>query len=141
MSAYQVDENTIYDVIHLIRKSYGSGPHYEEKQELKKMSECAPFKLFDDLVKLNIYSLKNIYSDYKSMIIPMKFNWTAFSRRINMANDFQFFKSTQCFTYQSCEGKAGSKKLYKLVHSFEQEFATKLVDRMPEYQQASWGAA
>ena len=61
MSAYQVDENTIYDVIHLIRKSYGSGPHYEEKQELKKMVECAPFKLFDDLVKLNIYSLKNRY--------------------------------------------------------------------------------
>lgn len=141
MSAYQVDENTIYDVIHLIRKSYGSGPHYEEKQELKKMVECAPFKLFDDLVKLNIYSLKNRYRDYKKMIRPMKFNWTAYGRRINMATDFQFFKSTQCFTYQSCEGKAGSKKLYKLVHAFEQEFATQLVDRMPEYQNASWGAA
>ena len=141
MSAYQVDENTIYDVIHLIRKSYGCGPHYEEKQELKKMVECAPFKLFDDLVKLNIYSLKNRYSDYKKMIRPMKFNWTAYSRRINMATDFQFFKSTQCFTYQSCEGKAGSKKLYKLVHAFEQEFATQLMSQIPQYQSASWGAA
>jgi hypothetical protein len=141
MSAYQVDENTIYDVLHLIRKSYGSGPYYEEKQEMKLMVVNRPFTLFDNLVKLNIYSLKNRYSDYKKMIRPMKFNWTAYGRRINMANDFQFFKSTQCFTYQSCEGKAGNKKLYKLVHAFEQEFATQLVDKMPEYQQASWGAA
>jgi len=109
MSAYQVDENTIYDVIHLIRKSYGCGPHYEEKQELKKMVECAPFKLFDDLVKLNIYSLKNRYSDYKKMIRPMKFNWTAFSRRINMANDFQF--------YTTANKESVEQQLIALIHN------------------------
>ena len=141
MSAYQVDENTIYDVLHLIRKSYGSGPYYEEKQEMKLMVVNRPFKLFDDLVKLNIFSLKNRYSDYKKMIRPMKFNWTAYSRRINMATDFQFFKSTQCFTYQSCEGKAGNKKLYKLVQAFELEFAAQLMSQVPQYQNASWGAA
>ena len=58
-----------------------------------------------------------------------------------MATDFQFFKSTQCFTYQSCEGKAGSKKLYKLVHAFELEFAAQLMSQVPQYQNASWGAA
>jgi hypothetical protein len=58
-----------------------------------------------------------------------------------MATDFQFFKSTQCFTYQSCEGKAGNKKLYKLVHALELEFAAQLMSQVPQYQNASWGAA
>ena len=65
MSAYQVNEKCLYEVMSLINKVYGSGEHYEENQKIKDTCRNKPEVFFNWLSKLNNWSLVQRYPDLK----------------------------------------------------------------------------
>jgi hypothetical protein len=138
MSAFKVNAETLYDVIHLIAKTYGGGQHYEKNQLIKALSKNNPKKLFNQLAKLNDFSLLERYGeDGNDWIKDFKFEYLDFIN--NHSNNYQLLKSTSCYLYQSCEGKADKRPLFRCVESMRDEFALHILSRLPQYEQAKWG--
>ena len=107
MSAYQVSENCLYNVLTLIAKSGGYGEHYHKAQPVIKMAKDTPAKLFDHLARLNIYALTERYdSRMADMISELKFNEQAYTKAQMYQNKYQLLKSLSCYNYQCSEGHA-----------------------------------
>lgn len=136
MSAYIVDESTLYRVINTLSKIEG----YNDKlKSIKSMSISNPKKLFKKLNLLNKYSLSQRYQDEvftKKETYP--FNLNDYIKESNNYNKFQNLKSLRCFLYQSCEGKAKNKDLYKLLNTISKDIAFDIVNELQEYKQTEW---
>jgi|TARA_R110001606_G_C15019289_1_gene609537 hypothetical protein len=138
MSAFQVEEKILYNVITLIHKTYGGGKHYLKNQELKQLAHQNVKKLFSKLSKLNNLSLKERYDhSSKDMISNLTFNIDDHIKASH-ESDFQLIKSTQCFLYQSCEGKASKTSLHTSVEYMCGEYALSTLSKNTEYQKAIW---
>ena len=142
MSAYQVSEKCLYEVMSLINKVYGSGEHYEENQKIKDTCRNKPEVFFYWLSKLNNWSLVERYPDLKDkpegMIRPLKYNEQEYLKVQSESNLIQWFKSGESYTYQSCEGDAGKSQLYRSIDFMVNELAGKIVSSLPKYEQARW---
>jgi hypothetical protein len=52
----------------------------------------------------------------------------------------QVLKSLQCWLYQCCEGDVSETELYKLFAiDIQMYLMSKIIDTLPEYQDAEWG--
>jgi len=91
-------------------------------------------KMFaEELYKLNVYSLKQRYpNNWERMVIPFK--WVE-NKKIN---HFQFLKSVGCWIYQSCEGDAEEKPLFKIMKNIEVVLMGKVIGDLKEFQNAKW---
>lgn len=142
MSAYQVNEKCLYEVMSLINKVYGSGEHYEENQKIKDTCRNKPEVFFNWLSKLNNWSLVERYPDLKDkpegMIRPLKFNMKEYLKVQSEGNLIQWYKSASSYTYQSCEGDAGKSQLYRSIDFMVNELAGEIVSSLPKYEQARW---
>jgi len=142
MSAYQVTDKCLYEVMNLINKVYGSGEHYKDNQKIKETCKNKPEVFFKWLSDLNNWSLVERYPDLKDnpegMIIPLKYNEQEYLK-VKTDNDFmQWFKSGQSFSYQSCEGKAGNSQLYRSIDFMVNEMAGVIVSNLKTYETARW---
>ena len=142
MSAYQVTSKCLYEVMNLINKVYGSGEHFKENQKIKDTCINNPELFFNQLSKLNNWSLVERYPDLKDnpegMIISLKYNEKEFLK-VKTDNDFmQWYKSGQSYTYQSCEGEAENSQLYKSIDFMVNEMAGVIVSNLKTYETARW---
>jgi hypothetical protein len=138
MSAYQVEEKCLYNVIALVHKCYGGGEHYLKNQELKQLAKQDPKLLFKKLSNLNNLSLKERYDhSSKDMISKLTFSTTEFGHALSL-DYIQLIKSTRCFLYQSCEGKASKTSIFKSIDQMCCEYALSYIASRPEYQKADW---
>ena len=142
MSAYQVTSKCLFEVMNLINKVYGSGEHYKENQKIKETCINNPELFFNQLSKLNNWSLVERYPDLKDnpegMIIPLKYNEQEFLK-VKTDNDFmQWYKSGQSYTYQSCEGEADKSQLYRSIDFMVNEMAGVIVSNLKTYETARW---
>ena len=88
MSAYQVNEECLYNVLTIISNSYGFGEHYDKAIEVIKMAKDKPAELFDQLARLNIYALTERYnSRMADMVSELKFNEQAYTKAILNSQD------------------------------------------------------
>jgi hypothetical protein len=55
------------------------------------------------------------------------------------ATPVQQFKAISCLLYQCCEGKVPNSPLYDELNRAVGELAQRIVQDLPEYEQASWG--
>lgn len=142
MSAFQVTDKCLYEVMCLINKVYGSGEHYKENQKIKDTCRNQPEVFFNQLSKLNNWSLVERYPDLKDkpegMIRPLKYNEQEYLKVKTEGNFIQWFKSGQSYTYQSCEGDAGKSQLYKSIDFMTNEMAGEIVYTLPKYASANW---
>lgn len=140
MSAYIVDNKTIFNVIRGINKVYGGGSNYQDLQTLKDKAKNNPEDLFNELSELNNFSITERYGEDHGMESNNQgFNNAYHTEHINI-NNMQLLKSLQNFSYQSCEGKAIETKLYKLLEHVEGQLAELIVRDLPEYNNANWGS-
>ena len=144
MSAYQVDTECLGRVLKAISKAGAYGPRYKQIQKLKDQYNKNPGKVFDNLLELNRYSLNERYGDNgKKWVEELFFDvnkdkavW--YSKQLGHS-DAQLYKSLQCFSYQSCEGKASNKNLYKTIDAIKDVYAHDLASKHPLYEDAKWG--
>ena len=126
----------------LINKVYGSGEHYEENQKIKDTCKNEPEVFFNQLSKLNNWSLVERYPDLKDnpegMIIPLKYNKQEYLKVQSDSNFMQWYKSGQSYTYQSCEGNAGKSQLYRSIDFMVNEMAGVIVSNLKQYNSARW---
>jgi len=55
------------------------------------------------------------------------------------ATPIEQFKAIACLLYQCCEGKVPDSPLYDELNRAAGELAQRIVQDLPEYEQASWG--
>jgi len=139
MSAYQVNETVLYNVINLVSKCGSYGQYYKELPALIKEAKEKPAGLFDKLVKLNRFSLVERYGKNNGLEFEVKFNDQLLIKSVMKSNQYQQLKSLECFLYQSCEGDAEKTDLYKYLDSLKNQFMGNIIGKLPEYEQARWG--
>ena len=139
MSAFQVNEACLYDVINLVSKCGSYGEYYKELPDLIKLAKEKPAGLFDKLVKLNRFSLVERYGKNNGLEFKVKFDNQGLIKSVMKSNQYQQLKSLECFLYQSCEGNAQHTDLYKYLESLKAQFMSLIISELPEYEQASWG--
>ena len=139
MSAFQVNEACLYNVINLVSKCGSYGEYYKELPALIGQAKDKPEDLFNRLVKLNRFSLVERYGKNNGLEFEVKFKQSSYVKSMMQSNQYQQLKSLVCFLYQSCEGKAENIKLYKYLRSLEHQYTFSIVNRLPEYERASWG--
>ena len=139
MSAYQVNEECLYNVLTIISNSYGFGEHYDKAIEVIKMAKDKPAELFDQLARLNIYALTERYnSRMADMVSELNFNEQAYTKAQMYQNKYQLLKSLSCYNYQCSEGNATNEDLHKVCEGIFSEHCHDIVMRLPEYEQAKW---
>ena len=139
MSAYQVNETVLYNVINAVSKCGSYGQYYKELPALIKEAKEKPASLFDKLVKLNRFSLVERYGKNNGLEYEVKFNNQELIKSVMKSNQYQRLKSLECFLYQSCEGEAERTDLYKYLDSLRGQSMSNIIGTLPEYEQASWG--
>jgi len=81
------------------------------------------------LANLNNNSVNSRYSELNE---PIEFKLLE-KEKVSI---YQFLKSVECYTYQSCEGDVDQKELFKLMEKVENGWASHIVSDLPEYDQA-----
>ena len=91
MSAYQVNENCLYNVINLVSKCGSYGEYYKELPALINQSKDKPKDLFNRLIELNRFSLVERYGD-KGLEFEVKFNEQGLIKSMMQSNQYQQLK-------------------------------------------------
>ena len=136
MSAYIVEADTLYRVINLITKiDYVSN----SLKPIKEEAIITPQILFNKLNTLNRYAISQRYEAEKMTDKPSyKFNLERYNQVASNTNQYQNFKSLQCFHYQCSEGEAMKADLYKALDKFERSFAIQIISSVKQYDQSTW---
>lgn len=154
MSAFMMSNETLSALANLIARYYVSSDSmgFYFPEELREELNDIRFdgeKIFNELVKLNIASLSQRYSDYHDMLGEIKYlpNYDFWKRPVmdveygvNMISQwhYQFLKSLRCYLYQCCEGDCYDTKLYKALDQLSLELAYFIATNQPEYEIAEW---
>jgi len=88
--------------------------------------------LAKELYLLNCYSLNQRYGDKMEDFKEFKY------KEPQTISKMQCLKSVQCWLYQSCEGDAETKPLYKVMQKIETALLYTLISELKEYQEAEW---
>ena len=67
-----------------------------------------------------------------------KFNLERYNQVASNTNQYQNFKSLQCFHYQCSEGEAMKADLYEALDKFERSFAIQIISSLKQYDQSTW---
>ena len=136
MSTYIVEADTLYRVINLITKiDYVSN----SLRSIKDEAILTPQILFNKLNTLNRYAISQRYEAEKMTNKPSyKFNSKKYDEVCSKTNQYQNFKSLQCFHYQCSEGEAMKADLYEALDKFERSFAIQIISSLKQYDQSTW---
>ena len=134
MSAFLVNESTLYKVMRAIKVASKNSWN----QDLKDDLEANPGLVFYNLNFLNRHALNQRYDE------PMgepsyKFNSSEWINANLNNNHVEVYKALTCFMYQCSEGSTIKRKLYKQLDKLENSLASYIISKLPEYDQASWG--
>jgi len=81
----------------------------------------------------------SINQRYNSKDKPFKFEFSdKATEETQHKNIFQFLKSVECLTYQSCEGNCDETDLYKLLQRLENDLRYNIINNIEEYKNAKW---
>lgn len=97
-----------------------------------KFKENWDKELTKELYKLNCYSLNKLYGDDLKSFPEFEY------KEPKQINIYQCLKSVQCWLYQSCEGDADTKPLYKTMRIIEKILLNAIVNNLEEYKSAKW---
>jgi len=92
-------------------------------EELRKFGQL--------LVDLNQNSVNQRYNQKDE---PFKFVYS----EVKSLSIFQFLKSVECLTYQSCEGDCDKTELYKFLIELENQLRYDIINEIDEYKNAKW---
>ena len=108
--------------------SFEGWDNEELNEQLRKFGQL--------LVNLNN---KSVNQRYESKDKPYKFVYSdEATEETQHKNIFQFLKSVECLSYQSCEGNCETKKLYKFLQLLEEELKRRIIRDIEEYKNAKW---
>jgi len=93
------------------------------KEKLRKFGQI--------IADLNQESINQRYSE-KNKAFKFKFDF------VDSLNKFQFLKSVECLTYQSCEGDCNQTNLYKFLQELENNLRYNIIGNIEEYKNAKW---
>tara|TARA_X000001382_G_scaffold36376_1_gene23999 strand:+ start:948 stop:1361 length:414 start_codon:yes stop_codon:yes gene_type:complete len=137
MSAYIVNKDNLYNVITVITKIEG---YSKTLKNIKERAILNPRSLFNELNRLNKFSISERYEDEKyNNFLSYNFDDKEYDEARKTFNQYQGLKSLRCYLYQSCEGRAGKTQLYELLNCVSNDFTYDIVNNIPQYENAVWG--
>jgi len=83
------------------------------------------------LANLNNNSVNSRYSELNE---PIEFKLLE-KEKVSI---YQFLKSVECYTYQSCEGDCNETELYKFMIELEESLRHEIINEIEEYKNAKW---
>ena len=83
------------------------------------------------LANLNNNSVNSRYSELNE---PIEFKLLE-KEKVSI---YQFLKSVECYTYQSCKGDCMEKPLYKFMIELEESLRHEIINEIEEYKNAKW---
>ncbi|MCH7851007.1 MAG: hypothetical protein IH845_05175 [Nanoarchaeota archaeon] len=95
----------------------------ELNKELKKFGQL--------MVNLNRDSVNQRYDEKEK---PYTFIFSD----VKSLSNFQFLKSVECLTYQSCEGNCDKTEIYKFLQELEEVLRNKIIQNIEDYKKAKW---
>jgi len=97
-------------------------------EELRKFGQL--------LVDLNNNSVNQRYGEQSE---PIKFEYSdCATEQTQHKNIYQFLKSVECLTYQSCEGDCDETEIYKFLQELENSLRYEIINEIEEYKNARW---
>tara|TARA_Y100001973_G_C5102430_1_gene283423 strand:+ start:443 stop:895 length:453 start_codon:yes stop_codon:yes gene_type:complete len=140
MSAYQVDERVLGDVMKAVKLAGIHGREYKGVEKHKMGATETPNFYAQQLLKWNRYSLEQRYpDDAKELFFDVNFDKiVTHSKSIMNNNKAQMLKSFECYMYQTCEGDSTKKDWYKVLDSIKDQLAYELAHQHPMYANAKW---
>ena len=140
MSAYQVDERVLGDVMKAVKLAGIHGREYKGVEKHKMGATETPNFYAKQLLKWNRYSLEQRYlDDAKELFFEVNFDKiVTHSKSIINNNKAQMLKSFECYMYQTCEGDSTKKSWYKVLDSIKDQLAYELAHQHPMYANAKW---
>lgn len=139
MSAWIVDNDSINKIVNSfywlkdntylrdeLKRKFGlsfEGFHKDLNEELRKFGQM--------LVDLNRSSVNQRYNEEEK---PFEFVFSD----VKPLSIFQFLKSIECLSYQSCEGNCDKTELYKFLQELEEHLRYLVIQDIPEYKKAKW---
>jgi|TARA_R100000084_G_scaffold69215_2_gene30592 hypothetical protein len=140
MSAYQVDERVLGDVMKAVKLAGIHGREYKGVEKHKMGATETPNFYAQQLLKWNRYSLEQRYpDDAKELFFDVNFDKiVTHSKSIINNNKAQMLKSFECYMYQTCEGDSTEKDWYKVLDSIKDQLAYELAHQHPMYANAKW---
>ena len=141
MSAYQVDEKVLGDVLKAVKLAGIHGREYKGVENYKNRIESDAKSFVQDLINWNRYSLKQRYpDDAEELYFDINIDKVIAQANaiMNGSNKAQLLKSMECYSYQSCEGDSTKKGWYKILDSIKDQVAYELAHQHPMYAEARW---
>ena len=103
-------------------------PQYKEEEFLNNWDEF----FSEELYKLNCYSLNQRYGDKMGDFKDFEY------KESQQITKIQLLKSVACWLYQSCEGNAEEKPLYKMMEEIRRILESSIINGLDEYERADW---
>jgi len=139
MSAWIVTNESINK---MVNSFYWLRENHFLREELKKFKISFEGLNDDDLneelrkfgqliVDLNQDSINQRYTEKDK---PFKFEYS----EVDSLSIFQFLKSVECLSYQSCEGNSEKKPLYKFLQRLKEDLRSRIITNIEEYKNAKW---
>ena len=140
MSAYQVDERVLADVLKAVNLAGRHGREYKGVEQFKDKAKDDAKSFVQDLINWNRYSLKQRYSNAETLYFDINIDKVIAQANalMNGSNKGQLLKSMECYSYQSCEGDSTKKDWYKILDSIKDQIAYELAHQHPMYAEARW---
>lgn len=141
MSAYQVDERVLGDVMKAVKLAGIHGREYKGVEKHKLNATEDPNTYVKLLLAWNRYSLKQRYpNDAEELYFEINSEKVVAQANsiMNSSNKAQLLKSMECYMYQSCEGDSTEKSWYKILDSIKDQVAYELAHQHPMYANAKW---
>ena len=141
MSAYQVDERVLGDVMKAVKLAGIHGREYKGVEKHKMGATETPNFYAQQLLKWNRYSLEQRYpDDAKELFFDINTDKVVAQANslMNSSNKAQLLKSFECYMYQTCEGDSTKKSWYKVLDSIKDQLAYELAHQHPMYAEARW---
>jgi len=140
MSAYQVDERVLADVLKAVNLAGRHGREYKGVEQFKDKAKDDAKSFVQDLINWNRYSLKQRYSNAETLYFDINIDKVIAQANalMNGSNKGQLLKSMECYSYQSCEGDSTKKDWYKILDSIKDQVAYELAHEHSLYTVAKW---
>ena len=142
MSAYQVNEKVLGDVLKAVKLAGIHGREYKGVENYKNRAKEDTKSFVQDLINWNRYSLKQRYpNDAEEMYFDINIDMVIAKANslMNGSDKAQLLKSMECYSYQSCEGDSVKKGWYRILDSIKDQVAYELAHQHPMYTKLNLG--
>jgi len=133
MSAFIVENETIDNIISFLYWK-NKEIYFEHILEKKGIVEEKDFEsLAEKLLIMNIKAVDCRYGTESDAGLIADYKWND-----SLKNIYQTLKSIHCLLYQCSEGDVPETELFKFLMEIQHAIESKIINELPEYQQAKW---